>query len=354
MAQRSGRGGVLFVQEAPLSGGGASENCRRKVKLIRQLVPECRILTLSVEGSGMAARLNLAARYLTAVRSLRRVDTVYLRLVPRALVVAGWAAIRRRSVILEANGRLLDNVADPRMRSVVRVLFDLLSSRRNVQVVGDLGHRAYYVERWPGVRWATIPLGVEAFQPSHTASASREVVFGGTLTPLQGVDELASAFLIAKTSLGGARLRIFGSGPAAEGIRALAVADPEIEWSGTVAPDVLRQCLSGASVLVAPYPRKYLDTPSLSSLKVLEYALTDRVIVVPERDSVVQELGLSRSDGVITWDGQSVEDLAGCLVDAMALADRGQSFSQRRDRVLRSRGPEAQLDALRAILVVRS
>jgi glycosyltransferase involved in cell wall biosynthesis len=342
---------VLFVQETPVSGrGGSASHAARKVRLLRRIGCSVRVAALS-SPSTFGGRLCLIGSYAKTIASLGSVDVVYARLVPRSLPIAWLAALLGIRVILEANGFI------PGDRSGVQRLAYLALTRvtrhRSVSLCGDEAFMRYFKDRLPHIRWHRLPLGVDEDEfPPHEVRSSNSplaIAFGGTLSQEQGIWALTDA-VHADPALSRVELWVFGIGPEESALRGYAAHHPNIHLFGQLSPEELRPRLSTAGVLVAPYPSSFRQGYPISVLKVLDYAMTDRVIVVPSRDSLIAELRLGLDDGVLTWAGDSNADLRDTLRSALRLAESGATYPDRRARITEVRGQRPQTIAMAEIL----
>ena len=119
-------------------------------------------------------------------------------------------------------------------------------------------------------------VNVDRLQPSPRGPGHPVVVFVGTLKPWHGTDVLIEAAARANTPW---RLRIIGSGPEEQNLRAQAAAlGVPVDFVGPVAPEEMPLALAGAAVGVAPYP----VLPSgqyFSPLKIYEYSAVGLPVV---------------------------------------------------------------------------
>ncbi len=138
--------------------------------------------------------------------------------------------------------------------------------RRRLQKVGTLFVavsrfiRERLIERgYPDSRIAVVPIGVdvEYFSPrpqSEVKSGPPTVLFVGRLVEKKGLTYLLQAMVEVNKMVPKARLVVIGDGPLLEELcdEAIDLGLPNVQIRGSCAPDVVRDEMARASVLVAP------------------------------------------------------------------------------------------------------
>ena len=172
---------------------------------------------------------------------------------------------------------------------------------------------------WPEWQVTYVPnyVDVNAFTPSY--EPGDYVLFAGRLAPEKGVATLARAAAQA-----GVKLRVAGTGPLEEELKAMPGAD-RIEWLGFCSGDALWNQIKGARALVLP-SEWYENAP----MSVLEAFASGKPVVgadiggIPEM--ITPEIGWVFPSG-------NVDALAGVLTEVFARSDAAIAEMGRKARV---------------------
>jgi glycosyltransferase involved in cell wall biosynthesis len=202
---------------------------------------------------------------------------------------------------------------------------------------------ARYVGSVPtGARVEVVPNGVDvdAFSAPPAAAPSIRgdegavtVGFAGSMKPWHGVDDLIDACRPLP-----ARLRLAGTGPCLDALRARAGDDERVEFAGAVPHAQVPAFLAGVDIAVAPY--RPSEGFYFSPLKVLEYLAAGLPVVYPsmgDLPGVVGEGGIAYRPGDVGAMSAAIE----CLV-----GDRG--LRARLGRAARARAEQFSWDAVAA------
>ena len=310
----------------------------RKQKLLTKAGFDVALLNL-----GMSSRLAPFVR-LREVLNQTRGSVVYSRLSKRTLASIIMLGLARRPVVLEING-LTDQFLPRAMRPGLRWTLRRIVARGSFAIVGDRSWQQYACELLGQAgNYIELPLtpGVERIA---SAEPDQTVVFAGTLSAYQGVDQLIDAWnLIADAAW---TLKIVGEGPERGALEAQAAGAENIVFLPLLEGQDYHRELARAGVLVGHYPGKGLATYRRSMLKTMDYAVTDRPFVTNRLDTLLDDLD-GPADGAFVWDLDTAETLAETIRQAMHAATRGDRFPDRADLIDRLRGAPVQIERLTA------
>lgn len=160
---------------------------------------------------------------------------------------------------------------------------------------------------WPGHQVTYVPnyVDVNAFQPSF--KPGDYLLFAGRLAPEKGVATLVRAAVRA-----GVRLRVAGTGPLEQTLKALPDAE-RIEWLGFCSGDALWEQVRGARALVLP-SEWYENAP----MSVLEAFASGKPVVGADIGGIPEMI--TPETGWVFPSGD-VEALAAVLADVFARSD---------------------------------
>ncbi len=358
---------AAFVTMVDPSIRGAWENVCFKRSLLESLGFETAISSVERRPVKQWAKL-----YAAAAKRVKRSDLVYVRLELQAAPIVLWARILKKPALIEANGFVIED--SQRSAPVTFVLKHLLRagvrSRRAI-VLGDSGYRAYVLKEFLSPqradRWRTLPLAALGDPDSRDTSDrsagpntagpatwQKTVMFLGQLLPSQGIPALVEAF--ASVAPADWRLSIVGSGEPDPELVAAAGRDARVSLEPAVSSAQAGALMRRAGVLAAPYENARGAGYPISSLKSVAYAVTDRPLVLNGRDSLLETFGpqsgtaaLPESAGMFVSDGTAA-GLASALQRAIAAAESGATYPERRATVLAERGHEGQRRIVAAAL----
>ena len=334
----------IAVSDVGPESMGAFAHFDFKVAQLRRLLGPPRA-TFDLGGSWTRAACMIAR---AAAAALRR-PLLYVRLAPRTLPLVGLWVLIGAPCVAEINGFFVEDHRFPVTRAPMNWVLRQIGRSRRIVVLGDLGYMGYAREIFgKEVRWTTVPLPARVVPGVGRGDPRRCVRYVGTLSQWQGLESLIASWQLLRPS--GWTLEIAGSGPSREALEAVALArDVVVRFLGPVSGDDYWETLQTAGVLVAPYEARRGAGSPISSLKGVDYCLTDRPVVLADRDSLVQELRLGAEDLVFAT-GTRTAPLCDALEDAIAAAEVGCSAPDRMDRVVRARGIDAVDHALRNAL----
>ncbi len=172
------------------------------------------------------------------------------------------------------------------------------------------------------------------------AKDSFEVLYTGTLSKELGIREMIDAF----SSLHGATLRICGSGPLADEVRAIAQDHPNIIFEGFVSHDKALALQQQADALINPRSPAGVFTRYSFPSKTLEYMRSGKPVLCYHLDGIPDDyapyLHYIEEQGACGI-RQAVEQLM-----AKPLAERTQLGQAARAYVLENKNPAAQCNRL--------
>ncbi len=177
-------------------------------------------------------------------------------------------------------------------RAVSRTYAPALARYDRVIVFGGRLRRHFASLGVPEERIAIVPNGVDAefFSPGpepRPTGAGLRVTYMGRMTPDKNVTALVESF--AASGHAGLVLRLAGSGPLYDGLKARFASDSRIRWLGFVSgPEARRDTWRGSDVVVLPSPIEGL------SLSLLEGMATGNLPVatdVGEHHDVLEGVG---------------------------------------------------------------
>lgn len=246
---------------------------------------DLRVVRIPIRASSTAERERVAARVSRALAEqviADGADIVYERYALFSDALARVVDALAIPGVLEVNAPLIEEQKEHRVLhdeplAEATLARQLGAARRIACVSGP-------VAEWARARGAAASkvvvapngVNVERLQPTPRGPGHPIVVFVGTLKPWHGTDVLIDAAARAKARW---RLRIIGTGPEEEALRAQAAQlGVPVDFVGPVAPEEMPRALAGASVGVAPYP----VLPSgqyFSPLKIYEYSAVGLPVV---------------------------------------------------------------------------
>lgn len=275
-------------------------------------------------------------------RAGRRLEALYVRAQPTALLSVLWARLRGIPAVMEVNGPYRDFVPAGRARILGPIITGMLrwALRASSAVVAVTpGLQRMVLERGDNRHVEVIPnsANAELFRPGVPANPALPPPYAlwfGWMHEWQGIETMLAA-LASPSWPTGVRLVFVGFGPLEDRLRRAAEQDERILVLGRLPHDELPSVIAGALVSLAPVQAfQGREATGLSSIKVWE-ALACGVPVVVTDWPGCAEVVRAEGCGIVVppEDAEAVAEAVALLHSDRALRDehgrRGRAVVER-------------------------